>query len=245
MRIFNSKETKEEIFNNSMLLSYSISILVIGVFAFFYKENSSLIIGIALSTLLLVIIQCFIDGNNVLNIIPIIIMILFGFFQEPINSLFGLNVALQDNIKNLIIILALSSTFIVLTIKNVNCKKKIKKQIYLSNEEKNKIIKSNLDVLDKIGESVEKIQDYIDDNSSDKKIKKMIRELKKNIDSESTINNVKSTLINKGSHEGKKTFSINEIEQAFVQCDGTNRYRKINAVVKEKNKEKKYVFIEE
>ena len=243
MKKINSKEIKEEIFNNSMLLSYSISIIIIGIFSFFYKENNSLIIGIALSTLLLVIIQCFIDGNNVLNIVPIIIMILFGFFQEQINNLLGLDVALKDNIKNLIIILALSSTFIVLTIKNISCKTKIKKQTYISNNEKNEIIKSNLSVLEKLGENVDEIQDYIDDNNADKKIKKMIRELRRYIDSEATVNNVKSTLINKGNMEDTKEFSISEIEQTIVQCYGANRYRKINAVVKEKNNLKEYIFI--
>ena len=243
MKKINNKEIKEEIFDNSMLLSYSISIIIIGIFSFFYKENNSLIIGIALSTLLLVIIQCFIDGNNILNIIPIIIMILFGFFQEQINNLLGLDVALKDNIKNLIIILALSSTFIVLTIKNISCKLKIKKQTYISNNEKNEIIKSNLNILEKLGENVDEIQDYIDDNNADKEIKKMIRELRRNIDSEVTVNNVKSTLIHKGNMEDVKEFNINEIEQTIVQCYGTNRYRKINAVVKEKNNLKEYIFI--
>ena len=50
-------EIKKEIFNNSIILSYALSIIIIGIFQFFYKENATLIIGVALSTIILIIID--------------------------------------------------------------------------------------------------------------------------------------------------------------------------------------------
>ena len=65
------EEINEELKNNSIVLSFAIAIFVIGVFSCFYDAGNGLLIGISIATLLLTIIQCFSNGNTMLNILPI------------------------------------------------------------------------------------------------------------------------------------------------------------------------------
>ena len=47
-----SIEIKEELMNNSIVLSFALCIIIIGIFSCFYKANDALLIGIALSSAL-------------------------------------------------------------------------------------------------------------------------------------------------------------------------------------------------
>ena len=78
------EELKEELKNNSIVLSFAISIIIIGFISMFYENNHSLLIGIAISSLLLTIIQCFSNGNTILNIFPIFTLLIFGFFEKSL-----------------------------------------------------------------------------------------------------------------------------------------------------------------
>ena len=78
------EELKSELKNNSIVLSFALSIIVIGIFSIFYKNSTSLLIGIALSSLLLTIIQCVSNGNTMYNILPIFTMLILGFFQKSL-----------------------------------------------------------------------------------------------------------------------------------------------------------------
>ena len=66
------EEIKEELKNNSIVLSFAISIIIIGIFSIFYKNSNSLLIGIAISSLLLTLIQCFSNGNTMLK--PVVLV---------------------------------------------------------------------------------------------------------------------------------------------------------------------------
>ena len=55
------EELQEELRNNSIVLSFAISIIIIGIISIFYQNNSTLLVGIAISSLLLTLIQCFKD----------------------------------------------------------------------------------------------------------------------------------------------------------------------------------------
>ena len=70
-------EIKEELTNNSIVLSFAVAIIIVGIFSIFYDSGNGLLIGIALSTLLLTFIQCFSNGNTMLNIFPIFTMLVF------------------------------------------------------------------------------------------------------------------------------------------------------------------------
>ena len=239
------REIKEEVYNNSILLSYALSIVIIGIFSFFYKENDTLIVGVAISTIILIIIQIFYEKNNVLSVIPIIIMLLLGFFQEPINKLIGLNIELKENIKYLIIFISFSLSFIALVIRNIKYKYYINVKEYELEEAKRKIEDSKLQILNQLNSQVDDIQDYMDGKSQDKKLNKKIRELKEYLIEEETVSNVKSSLIVKGEREDKREFTINEIEKTLIQCYGSKRYRNINAVTKKKSSKRNFVVIEE
>ena len=51
------EEISEELKNNSIVLSFAIAIVVVGIFSIFYHSGNGLLIGIAISTLLLTFIQ--------------------------------------------------------------------------------------------------------------------------------------------------------------------------------------------
>ncbi|MDY5875562.1 MAG: hypothetical protein SPJ74_05780, partial [Bacilli bacterium] len=90
------EEIKSELKNNSIVLSFALSIIVIGIFSIFYKNSTSLLIGIALSSLLLTIIQCVSNGNTMYNILPILTMLVFGFFQKSLENIPVINVLLKE-----------------------------------------------------------------------------------------------------------------------------------------------------
>ena len=80
-------EIKDELKNNSIVLSFAISIIIIGFISVFYTNNNTLLIGIAISSLLLTLIQCFGNGNTMLNILPVFTLLIFGFFQKSIENI--------------------------------------------------------------------------------------------------------------------------------------------------------------
>ena len=120
MHEFNHREElKEELKNNSIVLSFAISIIIVGIISIFYSNNQSLLIGIAISSLLLTLIQCFSNGNTMLNILPVFTMLMFGFFDTSISSIPVFNVLLDKNNSNFIIFLASSLTFLTQAYKNI------------------------------------------------------------------------------------------------------------------------------
>ena len=236
-------EIKKEIFNNSIILSYALSIIIIGIFQFFYKENATLIIGVALSTIILIIIECFKDKNTILSIIPIILMLILGFFQEPINKFLGINVELKENIKNLIIFISFSLSFIALSIRNIKNNHNIQIIEKKVNEEKKQLEETNLNILKQVNNNIDKIQDYIETNSNDSTLKKKVKELKEYLNEEETVSNVKTSLYILGKTENKREFTISEVEKSIIQCYGSKRHRKINAEKNKKAENKNYKII--
>lgn len=223
-------EIKEELMNNSIVLSFALCIIIIGIFSAFFKPNDALLIGIAISSLLLTIIQCFSNGNTMLNILPIFTMLIFGFFQKSIDHIPVINILLYDNIRNLIIFLSLSATFITQAYKNIKFKHTLRKQLVDFNSDKNNLISGQLVVINIINDRLNGINKIIEKNNiKDKDITENIKELKKYVDGESFVSNVKSSLIIKGSEEQKSTFNIEEVEESIVMNCKVNRTRKINA----------------
>ena len=100
------EEIKRELTNNSIVLSFAFAIIVIGFISCFYETGNGLLIGIALSTLLLTLIQCFSNGNTMLNILPIFTMLAFGFFGGFIEKIPVVNLLLNESLRNFIIFLA-------------------------------------------------------------------------------------------------------------------------------------------
>ena len=123
------EEIKSELKNNSIVLSFALSIIVIGIFSIFYKNSTSLLIGIALSSLLLTIIQCVSNGNTMYNILPIFTMLILGFFQKSLENIPVINVLLKEQYKNFIIFIAFSLTFLTQAYKNIVFNHKIKEQL--------------------------------------------------------------------------------------------------------------------
>lgn len=229
-------EFKEELKNNSIVLSFAISIIIIGIFSIFYSNSSSLLIGIAISSLLLTIIQCFSNGNTMLNILPVFTMLIFGFFQKSIEKIPGINVLLKPEYTNFIIFLAFSLTFLTQAYKNILFKHKLKEASVKSNEEKNNMIYDELEIIKNINDKVKKIKTIIEDKElHNDHLDKAIKDLTNYVDDETFISNVKSTLITKGSEDKKVTFNIEEIEESIMLNSGLVRNREINASKKDDN----------
>ncbi len=232
MNIFKHKdEIKEELKSNSIVLSFAISIIIIGFISIFYKTSNTLLLGIAISSLLLTLIQCFSNGNTILNIFPIFTLLLFGFFQGSIENIPMIRVLLKDHYTNFIIFLAFSLTFLTQAYKNILYKYEIKEANIHYNEEKNKMIYANLERIKNIKEKAVKIKKVVEEKSlNNESLNRAMKDLAEYVEDETFISNVKSTLITKGSEDKKVTFNIEEIEESITLNNKLIRNREINAV---------------
>ena len=224
------EEIKSELKNNSIVLSFALSIIVIGIFSIFYKNSTSLLIGIALSSLLLTIIQCVSNGNTMYNILPILTMLVFGFFQKSLENIPVINVLLKEQYKNFIIFIAFSLTFLTQAYKNIVFNHKIKEQLINYNIEKNKRIYAQLEVIKTIKDKTNKIISLVDNkNITQNELKQELEELEEYVENQAFVSNVKSSLIVKGSEENKSTFNIEEVEESIKLNSSNIKNRKINA----------------
>lgn len=224
------EEIKSELKNNSIVLSFALSIIVIGIFSIFYKNSTSLLIGIALSSLLLTIIQCVSNGNTMYNILPIFTMLILGFFQKSLENIPVINVLLKEQYKNFIIFIAFSLTFLTQAYKNIVFNHKIKEQLINYNIEKNKRIYAQLEVIKTIKDKTNKIISLVDNkNITQKELKQELEELEEYVENQAFVSNVKSSLIVKGSEENKSTFNIEEVEESIKLNSSIVKNRKINA----------------
>ena len=160
------KELREELMNNSIVLSFGICIIIIGIFSMFYKSDNTLLVGIALSTLLLSIIQCFKNGNSLLNILPIITLFLFGFFHDSINKIPVLNILLQDNYRNLVIYLAFGFSLFFHVFNNVRSRNEKRVVYTLYNTEKNKLFSTNFKAIGNMNTKLDNIKKTIEFNNN-------------------------------------------------------------------------------
>ena len=223
-------EIREELKNNSIVLSFAIAIVVIGIFSIFYDAGNGLLIGIALSTLLLTIIQCFSNGNTMLNILPVFTMLVFGFFDEFILKIPVINLLLNEHLQNFIIFIAFALSFITQAYKNILYKHDLRRQELDSNNNKNKVMLSQLSTDKKMVSLAKNIKRICEDRGVfDFHINQAVNELIDYIDTESFVTTVKSSLVMKGKDEKKTTFDIEEIEESILMSNGVNRERDINA----------------
>lgn len=224
------EEVDDELKNNSIVLSFAVSIIIVGIISVFYKNNANtLLIGIAISSLLLTLIQCFSNGNTMLNITPIFTLILFGFFDQSIEKIPGINILLRQQYANLIIFIAFSFTFLTQAYKNIIFKHKIREINVAYNEEKNKMINTELDIINNIKDKVEKIKKIMQEKDiKNNYLDRAIKELIDYVEDESFVSHVKSTLITKGSEDKKVTFNIEEVEESIMLNSGIVRNREIN-----------------
>lgn len=223
------KEIEAELKNNSIVLSFALSIIVIGIISIFYQNSDTLLIGIAISSLLLTIIQCIGNGNTMLNIFPIFTLLIFGFFPKTIENIPGINTLLKDDYRNLIIFIAFSLTFLTQSYKNIVFKHKIEKAGVEYNKEKNKMITAQLEIIKNIKNKTNRIKTISEEKGLyDLSFNKAINDLNEYVENETFINNVKSTLIVKGSEDQKSTFNIEEVEESILLNSGVAR-REINA----------------
>lgn len=223
-------EIKEELKNNSIVLSFAITIVIIGFFSIFYDCGNGLLIGIAISTLLLTIIQCFSNGNTMLNILPIFTMLVFGFFQKSIENIPVLNLLLKENLRNFIIFIAFSLSFFTQAYKNILYSHSLKRKELIANKNKNKIMLAQLSTDKKMVHMANRIKRAVEEKGLfDSNITKSVDDLVEFIDSESFITTVKSSLILKGSEERKSTFNIEEVEESILMSNGVNSERDIIA----------------
>lgn len=231
------EEIKSELKNNSIVLSFALSIIVIGIFSIFYKNSTSLLIGIAVSSLLLTIIQCVSNGNTMYNILPIFTMLIFGFFQKSLENIPIINVLLKEQYTNFIIFIAFSLTFLTQAYKNIIFNHKTKEQLINYNLEKNKLIYAQLEVIKEIKEKTNKIISETDNkNVTIKDLKEDLEDLEEYVENQAFVSNVKSSLIVKGSEENKSTFNIEEVEESIKLNSSIIRNRKINANTEKTNK---------
>ena len=223
-------EIREELKNNSIVLSFAIAIVIIGFFSCFYNAGNGLLIGIAISTLLLTLIQCFSNGNTMLNILPIFTMLVFGFFSEFIIKIPVINILLNHHVEYFIIFAAFALSFFTQAYKNILYKHDVRKRELDANNNKNKMMLSQLSSDKKMVNLAKNIKKVADDRGIfDNQLHKSIDELVEYVDSESFITTVKSSLVIKGKEEKKTTFDIEEIEESILMSSGVNRERDINA----------------
>jgi len=219
-----------ELKNNSIVLSFALSIVIIGFISIFYKNSDTLLIGIAVSSLLLTVIQCFGNGNTMLNILPIFTLLIFGFFPNTIENIPVIQILLKEEFRNLIIFLAFALTFLTQAYKNVLFKHRIKNAAVEYNQEKNKMIYAQLNTINNIKEKISRIRSIAKEKGfHDEMFNRTLLELREYVDNENFVNNVKSTLITKGSEDTKSTFNIEEVEESILMNYGLTRNRQINA----------------
>ena len=228
------EEIKQELKNNSIVLSFAIAIIFVGILSCFYNNSNSLLIGIAISALMLTLIQCFSNGNTLLNILPIFTLLIFGFFQKSVESIPVINLLLKPEYTNIIVFISFSLTFLTQSYKNIIFKHKIKEEEINYNEEKNKMINTELTIIKNIKERTKKIKNSAEEaNIKDTNINSNIKELLDYVNEETFISNVKSSLITKGSEDKKTTFNIEEVEESILLNRKINRNREINFNKKE------------
>ena len=220
------EEIKQELMNNSITLSFALCIIIIGVFALAFKTNNIFLVGIALSALSLSIIQCFCNGNTMLNIIPILIMLIFGFFSESFEEIPIINIFSNSNVCNLVVFISLSVSFIVQSVRNIKYNHNYKKQQIKYNIEKKKLVLSQLSTINEIEKNIVNLKKV---NRNDKTYTKKLDELAKYIEEETFTSSVKTSLIVKGSEENKTEFDIEEVEESLLLSSNSIRKRKINA----------------
>ena len=220
------EEIKQELMNNSITLSFALCIIIIGVFALAFKTNNIFLVGIALSALSLSIIQCFCNGNTMLNIIPILIMLIFGFFSESFEEIPIINIFSNSNVCNLVVFISLSVSFIVQSVRNIKYNHNYKKQQIKYNIEKKKLVLSQLSTMNEIEKNIVNLKKV---NRNDKTYTKKLDELAKYIEEETITSSVKTSLIVKGSEENKTEFDIEEVEESLLLSSNSIRKRKINA----------------
>lgn len=220
------EEIKQELMNNSITLSFALCIIIIGVFALAFKTNNIFLVGIALSALSLSIIQCFCNGNTMLNIIPILIMLIFGFFSESFEKIPIINIFSNSNVCNLVVFISLSVSFIVQSVRNIKYNHNYKKQQIKYNIEKKELVLSQLSTMNEIEKNIVNLKKV---NKNDKTYTKKLDELAKYIEEETFTSSVKTSLIVKGSEENKTEFDIEEVEESLLLSSNSIRKRKINA----------------
>lgn len=224
------EEIKRELTNNSIVLSFAFAIIVIGFISCFYETGNGLLIGIALSTLLLTLIQCFSNGNTMLNILPIFTMLAFGFFGGFIEKIPVVNLLLNESLRNFIIFLAFALSFFTQAYKNVIYQANLKKLELESNNNKNKMMLAQLSTDKKIVELAKKIKHISEEKGIlDFQFNQALLDLINYIDAESFVTTVKSSLVMKGKDEKKTTFAIEEVEESILMSNGVSREREINA----------------
>lgn len=228
------EEIRQELKNNSIVLSFAIAIIFVGILSCFYNNSNSLLIGIAISALMLTLIQCFSNGNTLLNILPIFTLLIFGFFQKSIESIPVINILLKPEYTNIIVFISFSLTFLTQSYKNIIFKHKIREEQINYNEEKNKMINTELTIIKNIKDRTKKIKRSAEEaNIKDTNININIKELLDYVNEETFISNVKSSLIIKGSEDKKTTFNIEEVEESILLNRQINRDREINVNKKE------------
>lgn len=197
-------EIKEEFQNNSIVLSFALCIIVIGILSMFFKTSNTLLIGIAISSLLLTIIQCISEGNTLLNILPVFTMLLFGFFDKSIEKIPIVNLLIDKNISYFIIFLSLAITFFTQSYKNIIYKYKVRKQLTDYNKEKNSIVYNQLEILNNISEMIFEAKNKSND-------KDLFDNLTKYVEQEVFVSNVKNSLLN----TGNSNYNIDEVEESI------------------------------
>ena len=114
--------------------------------------------------------------------------------------------------------------------KNILFKHSLKEESVNYNDEKNKMIYSELQVIKNIKEKSLNIKKTLDDEKvSNTTINEAIEDLLKYIEDEGFISNVKATLITRGSENKKVTFNIEEVEESIMLNSSLIRNREINA----------------
>ncbi len=215
------EEIQRELKNNSIVLSFAIAILLIGFFSCFYDTGNGLLIGISIATFLLTIIQCFSNGNTMLNILPIFTLLLFGFFQKSMEHIPVIRLLLEDNLRNFLIFLAFSLSFITQAYKNILYRHSLKVKDLVANDHKNKMMLAQLSTDQKMIHLAENVKNVAENRGvTDYRVTRAIDELIDYIDSESFVTSVKSNLILKGSHEKKSTFDVEEVEETILMSNG-------------------------
>lgn len=221
---------RDELKNNSIVLSFAFSIVIIGIISVFYTNNNSLLIGIAISSLLLTLIQCFSNGNTLLNILPVFTLLIFGFFQKSIENIPIINILMKEQYANLIIFLSFGLTFLTQAYKNIIFKHELNEALVYYNQEKNKMIYAQLDTIKNIKSKIMKIRKISQERGlNEDNLSKGIEDLLNYVEDETFISNVKSTLITKGSEDKKNMFNIEEVEESIILNSGLGRNREINA----------------
>ena len=225
----------EEIEENGFRLAFGISIIIVGIVSYFYDTSNTILVGISVSSALFSFIESFFGGNTLANAAPLTILLLFCIYP---NAPF-VKVLSDTQLNNLIVFISFGFAFVFFSyssyknrIERITNKleEDIRYRDNVINQYESKV--ENSIIISKLVVQIRK--HCIDKKYIDVNLHKLLSELEKYADEESTLGSIKNKLLSLSEDSSQNTYSIEEIENAVIEAA---KYKR-NGIIESANNKK-------